>query len=74
MPGVNKYTKQYINDCRSKVNLHLSTYKKLVETARKQVGKNENSINPAIESFEPVFFNNMVLHLDVFLFIESKGE
>jgi hypothetical protein len=66
MLGVNKYSKQYIDECRSKVNLQLSTYKKLISTARDHAGKNEKSLDSAIESFEPCFFNNMVLVLDAF--------
>ncbi len=60
---VNKYTQQHIDQCRSRINAQLSDYKNLVTTARK-VGKNEKSLNSAIESFESVFFNNMVLLLD----------
>ena len=61
---INNYTKKYINECRSKVDLQLSTYNILVTTARKQVSGNETQLNVAIESFEPNFFNNMVLVLD----------
>ena len=60
----NNYTQKYIDACRSRVNLQLSIYKNLVTTARNQVGKNEKSLNSAIESFDSVFFNNMVLLLD----------
>ena len=64
MLGVKKYTQTYIDECRSKVNVQLSTYNNLITTARNPVGKNETSLNSAIESFEPVFFNNLVLLLD----------
>ena len=64
MLGVKKYTQTYIEKCRSRVNIQLSTYKKLITTARIPVGKNETSLNVAIETFEPVFFHNMVLLLD----------
>lgn len=66
MLGVNKYTQKHIDECRSRVELQLSAYKKLVTTARKQVGTNEALLNTAIESFEYPFFNNLVLLLDAF--------
>jgi hypothetical protein len=66
MLEVNKYSKQFIDECRSKVNLQLSTYKKLISTATDHAGENEKSLDSAIGSFERVFFNNMVLVLDAF--------
>ncbi len=77
MLGVKKYTQKHIDECRSRVNLQLSTYKNLITTARNPIGKNETSLHSAIESFEPVFFNNMVLLLDALFvhrlrFIEGK--
>ena len=46
--------------------MQLSAYKKLVTKTRNHAGKNEKSVEAAIESFEPVFFNNMVLALEAF--------
>jgi len=64
MLGVKNYTQTYIDECRSRVNVQLSTYNNLITSARKSAGNNEKSLNSAIESFEPIFFNNMVLLLD----------
>ncbi len=69
---VNNYTQKYIDECRSKVDLQLSTYKNLLTTARKQVGANEAILNSAIEAFEPVFFNNLVLILDNYFCHRSR--
>ena len=55
---VNNYHREYINECRAKVEFQVSTYKKVA--ALKTAGKLSN----ALDSFEPVFFNNMVLVLD----------
>lgn len=52
MLSINNYTQPYIDECRLKVNLLLSTYKNLVTTARNQVGANEALLHSAIESFE----------------------
>lgn len=54
---VKRYTQEYIDECRRKVNLLLATYKNLVNLVES---------HEAIESFENVFFNNMVLVLDAF--------
>jgi hypothetical protein len=59
MLGVRNYTKEYIEECRSKVDADLSTYKKLAATAR-----NQPADAKALEAFEVTFFNNMVLVLD----------
>jgi hypothetical protein len=61
---VNNYTQKYIDECRVRVNSQVSAYINLVTSAKSQAGKKEKSLNSAIESFEPVFFNNMVLILD----------
>lgn len=61
MLGVKNYTRKYINDCRSRVDLELSAYKKLVAAAK----SNPASVK-ALEAFEATFFNNMVLMLDYF--------
>ena len=69
---VNNYTQRYIDQCRSKVDLQLSTYKNLVTIARKHVGANEALLKSAIEAFEPVFFNNLVLILDNYFCHRSR--
>ncbi len=61
---VNNYNREYIDGCRLRVNLQASAYQKLVTTARNQHGKNETQLNAAIGSFDPLFYNNMVLILD----------
>jgi hypothetical protein len=46
---VNKYTQKYIDECRSKVDLQISTYKSLVKTAKDQSAvwrKAVRAINP----------------------------
>jgi hypothetical protein len=64
MPRRKKYSQEYIDTCREKLTGHVEAYRKLVMTARKQAAKNGGQLDRAIESFEPHFFNNMVLVLD----------
>lgn len=60
---INTYTQDYINDCRARVEAQLAAYRHLIATARAQ-STNDQPLNVAVNSFEPVFFNNMVLLLD----------
>jgi len=64
MLGVRSYTRNYIGGCRSRVDADLSAYGNLVAGARKNPAGNQARLNSAIEAFEAVFFNNMVLILD----------
>jgi hypothetical protein len=61
---INNYTKEYIDECRVKVGDQIATYRNLINTVTKQSIHDEIRLNAAIESFEPVFFNNMVMVLD----------
>ena len=59
----NKYSKNYIDSCRKKVELQLSTYKKLIATIKD---------SSAIKSFEPNSFNHLVLVLDYYFVHGSR--
>jgi hypothetical protein len=61
---VNNYSQEYIDECITRVDSKVSAYKKLLKTARNKFGTEESSLNSAVQSFEPMFFNNMVLVLD----------
>lgn len=71
MPSVNAYAQSYIDGCRSKVKLHLAAYKNLAVTARSQYPAQPN-LTSALESFEPVFFNNMVLVIDKYFIHRNR--
>ena len=58
MLGKNSYSKDYIKASRARVDAQVSAYKSFVKKAKKSAG------DAAVASFEPVFFNNMVLTLD----------
>jgi hypothetical protein len=59
-----KYPQEYIDTCREKITGHVEAYRKLVSAARKHSAKNGAQLDKAIESFEPHFFNNLVVTLD----------
>jgi len=60
---MNNYEQGYINECRERVNAQLSAYRNLA-AAIDQTQTNTKPLHEAIDTFEPVFFNNMVLLLD----------
>ncbi|MGG0656038.1 hypothetical protein [Rummeliibacillus pycnus] len=67
MLSMNTYPKEYIDECRSKINQQLSAYKNLVEA-----GSNNEQLNTAFEVFELHFFNHMVLALDHYFCHRSR--
>jgi len=51
----------------------LAAYKTLLITARAKAGTGNAAFNSAVASFEPLFFNNLVMVLDGF-FVHSKQD
>jgi hypothetical protein len=66
---VNTYTKDYVNSCRSKIEAQLAAYRVLAGAAREKAG--DSSASAA--TFEPLFFNNLVLVLDRFFVHRARG-
>lgn len=64
MLSVNKYTQEYINECRSKVSAQIKAYDNLIDAARKDTSSRESHLDSAMKAFEISFFSNMVLVLD----------
>ena len=64
MLAVSKYQKEYIEDCKIRLDAQLETYKKLIAECKNKEGKNEPSLYIAIDYFEAEFFNNLVILLD----------
>jgi hypothetical protein len=59
MLAVSTYDQDYIDTCRDKVAAQVAAYEALAEAAR-----NGAKAGSALDAFEPLFFNNMVLVLD----------
>jgi hypothetical protein len=63
MLGVNRYPEEYVNDCRSSMESQLAAYRALRAAAGgKAAGR--AAASSALASFEPLFFNNLVIVLD----------
>ncbi|HEY3365154.1 MAG TPA: hypothetical protein VGK74_08895 [Symbiobacteriaceae bacterium] len=70
---VNNFTQKYIDECRSRVAAQVSAYQALVAAARNQTATDEPLFNAAIEAFQPLFFNNMVLALDSYFVHRARA-
>jgi hypothetical protein len=64
MLATSKYSREYIDDCRSRIELQLSTYRNMIAKARHLDKSNDRSLHHTIEAFERPFLNNMILLLD----------
>ncbi len=69
---MNNYEQDYIDECRQRVNVQLASYRNLI-AAIDQTATNVKPLQEAINSFEPVFFNNLVLLLDQLFVHRSRA-
>lgn len=60
---MNDYPPEYVRECRARVGAQLAAYRTLVAAAKDPA---------AIDAFEPVFFNNMVIVLDGYFMHRSR--
>jgi hypothetical protein len=54
-----QHTKDHVDSCRAKVDAQLAAYRGLSDTGRP-------GLDAALEDFEPLFFNHMVIALDAY--------
>jgi hypothetical protein len=73
MLSVSSYAKTYIDGCRAKVVSQIAAYQHLVSVARGLSGTSESQLEPALDTFEPLFFNNMVMVLDNYFLHRSRN-
>ena len=67
---MNDYPQHYIDDCHARMNAQIAAYKNLITAASVSNGK---AVESAIDTFEPVFFNNLVLMLDQLFVHRSRA-
>jgi hypothetical protein len=70
MLSVNRYSQEHIDASRARVDAQISTYRALIRAAKKTKA---SPLASALDSFEPVFFNNMVLVLDSYFTHRARG-
>lgn len=64
MLSVSSYPQEYVDATRSKIDAQVDAYNTLVTAAGEAAGAKDTKLDPAIASFEPLFFNHMVMALD----------
>lgn len=62
MLSVDHYDRTFVDECRARVETQVAAYRDLVAAAKD--GGDHARADAAIATFEPLFFNNMVLALD----------
>ena len=71
MLGMKRYSQEYIDECRSRVESGASAYRQLIAAARKH--PSDDALSSAIEELEAAFFNTMLLTLDYFFVHRLAG-
>lgn len=71
MLAVSQYSQSYIDECRTKVNTQLAAYRNLASSSS-DLSTTTEGLDLAIQSFAPVFFNNMTLVLDHYFLHRSR--
>lgn len=61
---VNHYSQTHVDGCRARVDAQISAYQDLVAAAMDLDRTDKKRLGAAIATFEPLFFNSMILVLD----------
>jgi hypothetical protein len=69
---VNSYPQNYVDDCRARLESQLAAYQALVAAARANTKTTTSALSAAVQVFEPLFFNNMVVVLEGFFVHRSR--
>jgi hypothetical protein len=64
MLSIASYTRDYIDTCRSTVDMTVAAYENLGSAVKTTAGIDLAPVEFALASFEPAFYNHMVLALD----------
>jgi hypothetical protein len=69
--SVSKYEKAYVDACRARMEGQLAAYAALISTRSAEKGS-DPAFGTAVRSFQPVFFDHMVLVLDDYFLHRSR--
>ncbi|MDX6346193.1 MAG: hypothetical protein QOF84_983 [Streptomyces sp.] len=72
MLSMNTYGREYIDDCRAKIEGQVAAYRETAAAGAALGGEGKARYDAAAEAFEPVFFNNMVQVLDNYFVHRSR--
>jgi hypothetical protein len=73
MLSVSSYDQAYVAKCGSQIDRQMSAYKKLVKAGKDEASSDDTPFTSAIEVFEPLFFNHMVIALDNYFCHRSRN-
>lgn len=65
MPGTSTYPAPYVQAARAGIAAQIRAYRDLVGAASKASGMSLTRIDAALAAFEPAFFNNLLLALEM---------
>ncbi len=69
---ITSYGREYIDDCRAKIDGQVTAYRELAAAGANLRGSSTAQFDAALQTFEPVFFNNMVLVLENYFVHRSR--
>jgi hypothetical protein len=70
---MNNYTREYVDECRSKIEGQVASYREVTAAGANLRGGGKAQFDTALRAFEPVFFNNMVLVLENYFVHRSRA-
>ena len=65
MPTTRSYAAAYVQACRDDIAAQIQAYRDLVGAASKASGMSLTRIDAALAAFEPAFFNNLLVALEM---------
>ncbi|HVQ87023.1 MAG TPA: hypothetical protein VMT88_02470 [Actinomycetes bacterium] len=69
---INSYSQEYIDQCRAKVDAQVSAYQEIVAVSDDLKGASRKRLDDAVDEFDPLFYNSMVLMLDTYFVHRSR--
>jgi len=74
MLGTNRYDAAYVQATRDEIAANIRAYRDLVAAASKASGMSLTRIDAALSAFEPAFFNNLLLALEMRFVHRLRGQ
>ena len=74
MPATGRYPAAYVEACRDEIAAQVQAYRDLVGAASKASGMSLTRIDAALAAFEPAFFNNLLLALELRFVHRSRAD
>ena len=74
MLGTNRYPAAYVQATRDEIAANIRAYRDLVAAASKASGMSLTRIDAALSAFEPAFFNNLLIALEMRFVHRLRGQ